>query len=134
MTLGFPITKPPWGTITSINLNNGKIIWQIPFGEYKYLTEKGVEITGTENFGGVTGTEGEILIATGTLDKKLYIYNSLDGSELFSYELPYIGSAPPTTYLLNKQYITHATGGRTLMQGYPDLVDTGNAIVAFTLN
>ena len=34
-----------------------------------------------------------------------------------------------------KQYIiTHATGGSTLMQGYPDLVDTGNAIVAFTLN
>ena len=134
--LGFPITKPPWGTITSINLNSGKIIWQIPFGEYKYLTEKGVEITGTENFGGVTGTEGEILIATGTLDKKLYIFNALDGSELFSYELPYIGSAPPTTYVANgKQYIiTHATGGRTLMQGYPDLVDTGNAIVAFTLN
>ena len=117
-------------------LKTGKISWQIPFGEYKYLTEKGVEITGTENFGGVTGTEGEILIATGTLDKKLYILNALDGSELFSYELPYIGSAPPTTYVANgKQYIiTHATGGSTLMQGYPDLVDTGNAIVAFTLN
>ena len=70
------------------------------------------------------------------MDKKLYIYNALDGSELFSYELPYIGSAPPTTYVVNgKQYIiTHATGGRTLMQGYPDLVETGNAIVAFTLN
>ncbi len=133
--LGFPIVKPPWGTLTSLNLNTGKIIWQIPFGEYEYLSKRGIEITGTENFGGVTGTEGDILIATGTLDKRLYVFNSIDGSELYSYELPFIGSAPPTTYIANgKQYIiTHATGGRTLMQGYPDLVDKGNAIVAFAL-
>tara|TARA_A100001015_G_scaffold318573_1_gene438851 strand:- start:277 stop:2004 length:1728 start_codon:yes stop_codon:yes gene_type:complete len=31
---GYPGSKPPWGTITAINLNDGKIKWQIPFGEY----------------------------------------------------------------------------------------------------
>ena len=133
---GFPITRPPWGTITALNLNTGKIIWQVPFGEYEELSKIGVQITGTENFGGVTGSEGGILLATGTLDKKFYVFDSSNGSILYSKRLPFIGSAPPTTYSVNgKQYvIIHSTGGKTLETGYPDLVETGNKIVSFSLN
>ena len=133
---GYPISKPPWGTITAMNLDNGTIIWQVPFGEYEKLSSMGVEITGTENFGGVTGTEGDVLFATGTLDKKFYIFNSKNGKELFSYQLEYVGSSPPTTYFYNnKQYvIMHSTGGSTLGVGYPEIVDSGNLIYAFTLN
>ena len=72
--LSYPVTKPPWGTLTASNLNNGKIIWQVPFGEYEFLKEKGIPQTGTENFGGVTATSGNIAIATGTLDKKMYVF------------------------------------------------------------
>ena len=36
---GYPITKPPWGTLTSLNLNNGKIIWQVPLGDYKEISK-----------------------------------------------------------------------------------------------
>jgi len=133
---GYPISKPPWGSITAINLTTGKKLWQIPFGEYKELSQKGIEITGTENFGGVTGTEGNIILATGTLDKNFYIFDSKNGKKLYSYELPFIGSAPPTTYLIDgKQFIiVHATGGKSLMQGYPDLVEFGNRIVSFSIN
>ena len=44
--------------------------------------------------------------------------------------------APPTTFSYNKkQYIiVHSTGGRTLGVGYPELVENGNLIYAFTLN
>ncbi len=133
---GFPISKPPWGTITALDLDTGDIIWQIPFGEYEELSSMGIAITGTENFGGVTGTEGDVLFATGTLDKKFYVFNSNNGKELFSYELEYIGSSPPTTYSYNeKQYIiVHSTGGSTLGVGYPEIVDSGNLIYAFALN
>ena len=70
-----------------------------------------------------------------TLDKKMYVFNSKNGSILYSKKLPFIGSAPPTTYIYNnKQYIIiHATGGSTLKKGYPDLVEFGNALVAFKL-
>ena len=37
---GFPASKPPWGTLTALNLNNGKIIWQVPFGEFPDLDIK----------------------------------------------------------------------------------------------
>lgn len=133
---GYPISKPPWGTISAINLNNGKILWQIPFGEYDELSQKGFQKTGTENFGGVTGSEGGILFATGTIDKKFYVFDSSNGKELFSYKMEYVGSAPPTTFIYkNKQYvIIHSTGGKNLEIGYPDKVKDGNLIYAFSIN
>lgn len=132
---GYPITKPPWGTLTSLNLNNGKIIWQVPLGDYKEISKNLSEKTGTENFGGVTSTSGNISIATGTLDKKIYIFNNDNGKIIYEKKLPFIGSAPPTTYLSDgKQYIiVHSTGGFSLKKGYPNLVETGNALVAFKL-
>ena len=92
-------------------------------------------MTGTENFGGATVTSGNIVIATGTLDKKIYIFNAINGNIIFDLELPYIGSAPPTTYMSDgEQYIlVHATGGWSLSKGYPDLVQEGNALVALKL-
>ena len=51
-------------------------------------------------------------------------------------ELPFIGSAPPTTYIANnEQYIiVHSTGGKVLKDTYPDLVEIGNKLVALKLN
>ena len=132
---GYPGSKPPWGTITAINLKNGLIVWQVPFGEYENLTKKNIPLTGTENYSGLTGTESGILLATGTLDKKFRIFDSENGKELWSYELPFIGSSPPITYLVDgEQYILiNATGSVSLKKGYPELVEFGNSIIVFKL-
>ena len=53
----------------------------------------GIDITGTENFGGVTGTEGDVLFATGTLDKN-FTSLTLKWERTFSYQLEYVGSSP----------------------------------------
>jgi len=128
-----PGTKPPWGKITSINLKTGKIIWSKPFGD---LTNKlNGEYSGTENFGGLTATDGKLIFATGTLDSKFYVFNSETGDILYEYKLPYIGSSPPTTYLAkNEQFvIVHSTGSYSLEQGYPEINKFGDAILAFKL-
>ena len=95
----------------------------------------GIPITGTENYSGVTGTESGILLATGTLDKKFRILDSENGEELWSYKLPYIGSSPPITYLIEgEQYIlVNSTGSFSLKKGYPDLVEFGDTIIVFKL-
>ena len=131
---GYPGVKPPWGTLTAINLNTGKIIWQVPLGHYKDLKSKGI-ITGTENYGGATATAGNLVFASGTLDKLIRAFDAINGDELWSYKLPYIGSAAPTSYEVNgEQYIViPASGGVSLKRYYDNLVEQGDAVVAFKL-
>ncbi len=134
---GYPGNKPPWGKITSLDLNTGKTNWSIPFGYYESLKNSGLQKnTGTENFGGLTATESGLIFATGTLDSMFYVYDSNDGTELFKYKLPFIGSAPPTTYISkNKQFIVvQSTGSFSLQRGYPELNNFGDALVAFKIN
>ena len=131
---GYPGVKPPWGTLTAINLNTGKIIWQVPLGYYEKLKLKNI-ITGTENFGGATATAGGLIFVAGTLDKLIRAFDSKNGTELWSYKLPYIGSAPATSYEINgEQYIViPASGGTVLKMFYPDLVEQGDAVIAFKI-
>lgn len=98
-------------------------------------TKKKNIITGTENFGGVTATKGELIFATGSLDSNIYAYDSINGKQLWDRKLPYIGSAPPSVYLAKKEQfiIVQSTGSYSLNQGYPDINKFGDAIVAFKL-
>ena len=132
---GYPGSKPPWGKITALNLNNGKIIWQIPFGEYEELTKKNIPITGTFNYGGVTATAGDIVFATGTLDNKIRGFDTNTGEELWSYKMPYSGSSPPTIYQhKGEQYVlVPATGSTTMKNTYPEISVYGNKIYAFKI-
>jgi len=133
---GYPGIKPPWGTLTALNLNNGKIIWQVPLGYFEKLKKQGLPDTGTANFGGPTATLGGVVFVGGTLDKLLRAFDSVTGKELWSHKLPYIGSAPPTVYeAKGEQYILiPATGGSSLQRMYPDLVESGDTYVAFKLD
>ena len=107
----------------------------MPFGEYEELSEKGINKTGTYNMGGVTGTEAGILFATGTIDKKIRVFNSSNGKEVWSYKMSYVGSSPPTTYLYNNEQfvIVAATGSTSLSIAYPQKVEVGNKIYAFKI-
>ena len=121
-------SKPPYGKLSALNLDSGKINWQIPFGE-KFV--RGKIVKGDINFGGVLSTAGNILIATGTPDKKIYIFNSLNGEELWQKTLKYAGSSPPMTYSYNgEQYIIiNSSGGK--YHGYEK--EFGDLIYAFKL-
>ena len=131
---GYPGVKPPWGSLTAINLINGKIKWQVPLGYYQKLKNKGI-ITGTENFGGATATAGGLVFVAGTIDKLIRAFDSENGKELWSFELPYIGSAPPTIYeVKGEQYvIIPATGGISLKAQYGDLVKLGDSFISFKI-
>jgi quinoprotein glucose dehydrogenase len=132
---GYPASKPPWGKLTAINLNSGKIIWSIPFGEYEELTEKGIPITGTINYGGATATAGNLVFATGTIDKKIRAFDSTNGEELWNYKMDYSGSSPPTIIEHNnEQYIiVVATGSNSINDQFPNQHEFGNKVYAFKL-
>ena len=63
---GYPAVVPPWGTLNAIDLNTGKYLWKIPFGEYPELAAKGMKNTGTENYGGPVVTAGGLVFIAAT--------------------------------------------------------------------
>ena len=127
---GYPASKPPWGTLNCLDLNTGKLLWTVPLGEYPELTAQGTPKTGTENYGGAIVTAGGLLFCSGTRDSKIRAFDKDNGAELWSGTLPWVGSAPPTTYMINgRQYVVIASTGNKL--GKPN--EFGDAYVAFAL-
>jgi quinoprotein glucose dehydrogenase len=109
---GRPGSKPPWGQLTALDLNSGRKLWQVPFGEYENLLKDGAPIKGQRNTGGLIATASGLLFATGTVDNRIRAFDAADGRELWSYKLPAAGSAPPSTYMLNGvQYLVVVAGG-----------------------
>ena len=115
---GYPAISPPWGRISAINLNTGKILWQEAHGEYKELTAKGIPRTGQYNRGGLVATKGGVLFASGTLDNVFRAYSQKDGKPLWEYELGGGGYATPATYEADgRQYVAIASSPRSDARG-----------------
>jgi quinoprotein glucose dehydrogenase len=126
----YPAIAPPWGTLNAIDMNTGKYLWKIPFGEYPELTAKGMRNTGSDNYGGPIVTAGGLLFIGATVfDQKFHAYDSRTGELLWETELPFSGLATPSTYTVNgKQYVVIASGG-----GQSSKKPSGGLYVAFAL-
>jgi quinoprotein glucose dehydrogenase len=125
---GYPAIKPPWGTLTAINLSTGEPVWKTTIGEYPELKAKGVPPTGTENYGGAVVTAGGLVIIAATRDEKIRAFNKRTGKLLWEGDLPASGFATPSVYAVNgKQFIVIACGGGKLN------TKTGDSYVAFAL-
>jgi len=124
----YPINTPPWGTLTAINMNNGKRIWQIPLGEYPELTAKGIPLTGTDNYGGPAVTAGGLLFIAATKDHQFRAIDRKTGNILWKVILPAAGYASPSVYEVGgKQYVVIACGGGKLK------TKSSDKYLAFTL-
>jgi quinoprotein glucose dehydrogenase len=108
---GYPATAPPWGTLTAVDLNTGKFLWNIPFGEYPDLVAKGLKDYGSENYGaGVVTGSGLLIIASAVADPHFKVYDTKTGKLISSTPLPFPGIASPATYMVDgKQYVAFAT-------------------------
>lgn len=125
---GYPAIRPPWGTLTAINLHTGEHVWKTTLGEYPALKAKGVPPTGTENYGSSVVTAGGLLFIAAARDGKLRAFNKYTGKLLWEYTLPAPGFATPAVYEAGgRQFIVIACGGGKL--GTP----SGDTYMAFAL-
>jgi quinoprotein glucose dehydrogenase len=125
---GLPLIKPPYGTISAINLDTGEIVWQIAHGETPDLIRnhpalKGFKIprTGQETWNvGTLVTKtlviaGDGMVTTGPDHPRgamLRAYDKKTGKEVGAIYMPAPESGSPMTYMLNgKQYIVVAVSG-----------------------
>ena len=126
---GYPINETPWGTLSRIDLDAGKIDWQIPLGTYPELEKLGHSPTGTFNMGGPIVTAGGLIFIGATMDERFRAFDQSNGKLLWEFQLEAGGYATPATYQVNgKQYIVIAGGGR----GKPG-TKAGNKIYCFGL-
>ena len=125
---GLPLLKPPYGTISAINLDKGEIVWQIAHGETpdvvrNYPGLKGMNIprTGQETYNIGTLVTKTLVIAgdgqiTTTSDHPrgamLRAYDKKTGKEVGAVYMPAPQSGSPMTYMVSgKQYIVVAVSG-----------------------
>jgi quinoprotein glucose dehydrogenase len=127
---GYPAVAPPWGTLNAIDLQSGKYLWKIPFGQYPELAAEGMKDTGSENYGGPIVTAGGLLFIGATIyDRKFRAFDKDTGRLLWETTLPFAGIATPITYSVGgKQFVVIAAGG-----GKDLRAKSGGIYVAFAL-
>jgi quinoprotein glucose dehydrogenase len=123
---GLPTIKPPWGTLTAIDLNTGEHRWRITLGHHPAVTNG--SMTGSEQYGGPIVTAGGLVFIAATQDAKFRAFDKTTGGLLWETSLPAAGYATPSTFSVRgKQYVVIAAGGGKLGTRSDD------AYVAFAL-
>jgi quinoprotein glucose dehydrogenase len=125
---GLPLVKPPYGTISAIDLDSGTILWQVAHGETPdYIRNspalKGIDVPRTGQTGYNIGTlvtkdlviAGDAMVTT-TPDHPrgamLRAYDQKTGKEVGHVLMPAGQSGSPMTYMVSgKQYIIVAVSG-----------------------
>ena len=128
---GLPINKPPYGTLTAIDLNTGEHLFQVPAGNNPLVRDhpalEGVDL-GEERLGivGAPGpmvTAGGLVFFTGGADH-LFALDKTTGEELWAHPLGAGSYANPMTYEspAGVQFVVIAVGR-----------GEGNKLMAFSL-
>jgi quinoprotein glucose dehydrogenase len=112
----WPCQKPPWETLSAVNVNTGKIVWQVPLGITEELPEAKQRTGRPGAFAGPIATAGELVFIGATNDNRFRAFDSRSGKELWSTKLEYTATAVPITYQgkNGKQYVAimAASGGQ----------------------
>jgi quinoprotein glucose dehydrogenase len=115
---GLPLTKPPYGRITAIDLNTGEHTWMVPHGEgiRQRLISMGIMDPGPVGTPDRTGPVlTKSLLFVGQTDNGrplLRAFDKASGEIIQEYELPSQPSGTPMTYMARgKQFIAVTVGG-----------------------
>jgi quinoprotein glucose dehydrogenase len=123
-------TPPPWGALTALDLNAGRVKWQVPLGTLPPLENvPGSRQWGSFALGGALLTSSGLAFIAGTFDQHLRAIEVETGNEQWSAPLPAAAHALPMTYVADgRQYVVIAAGGHDRLH-----TTMGDYVMAFTL-
>lgn len=133
--LGIPCQKPPFGTMTAIDLKTRQIAWQVPLGTVEDTGPMGIKMKmkapiGMPTIGGPMATQGGLVFFAATQDYYLRAFDSSTGKELWKGRLPVGSQGTPISYVSpknGKQYVLISAGGARQSP------DHGDYVVAYAL-
>jgi quinate dehydrogenase (quinone) len=134
--LGIPCQKPPFGTLSAIDLNTQKIVWQVPVGTVQDTGPFGIKMhaqmpVGMPTLGGTMATQGGLVFIAGTQDYYLRAFDTATGKEVWKARLPVGSQGTPISYVSpenGKQYILISAGGGRQSP------DRGDYVIAYALD
>jgi quinoprotein glucose dehydrogenase len=156
---GLPCSPQPWGQMAAVDMNTGKIRWQVPLGSMRDVTTncalchgsgaapgsapaapppqaaadapKLSDASGSLSLGGPIVTAGGLVFIGATLDAHIRAFDVDTGQELWRADLPASAHATPMTYRLpgGKQYLVIAAGGHPKVREEKQ----SDSLVAFAL-
>lgn len=132
---GIPCQKPPFGTMSAIDLKTRKLMWQVPVGTVQDTGPLGIRMhlpipIGMPTLGASLSTQSGLLFFAGTQDFYLRAFDSGNGNEIWKARLPVGSQSGPMTYVspkTGKQYILISAGGARQSP------DRGDYVIAYAL-
>ncbi len=133
--LGIPCQKPPFGTLTAIDMKTQQIAWQVPVGTVQDQGPMGIKMrmplpVGLPTLGGSLATQGGLVFFAGTQDYYLRAWDSASGKEIWKARLPVGSQGGPMSYKspkTGKQYVVISAGGAR------QSADRGDYVIAYAL-
>jgi quinate dehydrogenase (quinone) len=133
--LGIPCQKPPFGTLSAVDLRTRKILWQVPVGTVQDTGPFGVKMrapmpVGMPTLGGTLATQGGLVFIAGTQDYYLRAFDSATGKEVWKARLPVGSQGGPMSYVspkTGKQYVLISAGGARQSP------DRGDYVIAYSI-
>ncbi|MGF6183771.1 quinate dehydrogenase (quinone) [Massilia sp. UYP32] len=133
--LGIPCQKPPFGSLSAVDLKTRKVLWQVPVGTVQDTGPFGVKMgmkmpVGMPTLGGTLATQGGLVFIAGTQDYYLRAYDSATGKEVWKARLPVGSQGGPMSYVsprTGKQYVLISAGGARQSP------DRGDYVIAYAL-
>lgn len=133
--LGIPCQKPPFGTLSAIDMKTQQVVWQVPVGTVQDTGPMGIKMrmplpVGLPTLGGSLATQGGLVFFAGTQDYYLRAWNTANGQEIWKSRLPVGSQGGPMTYQspkTGKQYVLISAGGARQSP------DRGDYVIAYAL-
>jgi quinoprotein glucose dehydrogenase len=124
-----PCQQPPWGALTAVDVNTGKIVWRTTLGVTDSLPE-GLKNTGRPSAGGPIVTASGLVFIGATDDDRFRAFDTRTGRELWTIKLPASIYATPITYRgkTGKQFVAAVDTG-----GFAGSPIASDEVVAFSL-
>ncbi len=116
---GIPCQKPPFGTMTAIDLQTKQIKWQVPVGSVQDTGPMGITMhlqipIGMPTLGPSMATKSGLVFFAGTQDFYLRAFDSATGKVVWKSRLPVGSQGGPMSYVspkTGKQYVVITAGG-----------------------
>nr|WP_312986441.1 membrane-bound PQQ-dependent dehydrogenase, glucose/quinate/shikimate family [Comamonas koreensis] len=133
--LEIPCQKPPFGTLTAVDLKTQQIAWQVPVGTVKDTGPFGIKMglpipIGMPTIGGTMATQGGLVFIAATQDYYLRAYETGTGQEVWKARLPVGSQGTPISYqspVTGQQFVLVSAGGAR------NSPDRGDYVIAYAL-